>query len=142
MNSDRARIVFGVGPDGYGIISESGNTDSKYKTPLIEFCKSFSWRPEKLDHPEHKSMAIVPCGESTWICIIEEGNRDIYNRKLSVLVNATLIRGSSARLQKAIWKISTTEGAELNSVDLEQLDLEPTILTDLAMVNYSGKTGE
>ena len=102
MNANLPHVIFGTGPSGYGIQSESGNLSGDERSRLLDFCRTVSWSPEKLDHPDFRAVCLLPTGDRAWLCIIEEGIPDKFDRGLSIAVKATLVGPSLELINEAI----------------------------------------
>ena len=75
-------IIYGLGVDGFDIQGMSHQFPSEGRKAFLNFAKSISWRPAKLEAKNAIALALVPSHDGVVSCRITEGNVDIYGRNL------------------------------------------------------------
>jgi len=140
MQGGDAQIFYGLGPEGYSVISETGEISDRSRLILVDFCKSVSWRPEKLDFPDQTCIAVVPDEEFIWLCQLKEGERDKFDRGLSFSVTASRYRRSDRAFTEELRRLTNLQDAENETEDFNpQVDLDgAVVLNHPELLSFTG----
>lgn len=79
-------LVFGPAEEGYGLLGKKDHIPSQAVDAFIRFAKAISWRPAKLEAPNVKGLALLPCPEGIFVCRISETVPDSFGRRPTMLV--------------------------------------------------------
>ncbi len=83
-------LCFGTSESGYGLLGSLNDVAESAKESFLEFAKSISWKPKKLDYPDLRFLALVPCPDGVFICRISEAVEESYGRSLPIYIEGIL----------------------------------------------------
>lgn len=132
--------VYEPGPDGYRFTNLGLSAKEFQISSLASFCKSIAWRPDKLDNPSLRCIAVVPAGPASWLCVIEEADRDQYGRNLTVRTTARLHENQN--LPSALAAIAADCDIDLEENGITEPDCKfgknVSIIGDCGLLNFYG----
>lgn len=135
MSNSYGKIVYGVGDNGYAILSRSEELADVDLSDLISFCKSISWRPDKSRFPDHQLVAVVPSGDFTWVCRLSEDKPDVYGRELTMRIEADLCHGKVG-LNEILRSAFVEAGIELQTYpDFSDSPREIQVFNDVGLLS-------
>jgi hypothetical protein len=135
MSNSYGKIVYGVGDNGYAILSRSEELADVDLSDFISFCKSISWRPDKSRFPDHQLVAVVPSGDFTWVCRLSEDKPDVYGRELTMRIEADLCHGKVG-LNEILRSAFVEAGIELKTYpDFSDSPREIQVFNDVGLLS-------
>jgi hypothetical protein len=79
-------LVFGPSGNGYGLLGKKDHVPPQAVDAFMRFVKAISWRPAKLEAPNLKGLALLPCQDGIFVCRISETLPDSFGRRPTMLV--------------------------------------------------------
>lgn len=133
-------IVYGPGLDGFTILGVSPRLPDGARKVFINFAKSVTWRPAKLEAPHAVALALIPSPDGVVVCRMSECSVDAYGRGLAMRVEGVLCGHNDA-----IWRRFAASDAwpvETVSNPCEVPALTAVDADSVPRVNWSPRTGE